>query len=257
MPRVLEVSEIDQEQEAVDTVLTAAEEAESLAQLVSTDEAIPDLTDGGVVGSVRVTPRRHGKIVPKGRPAARRAWTWNGMESLLPLAWNPEGTMHDGARRYLLKRHCTCCGRSGFRGVQCLACVKNTCSACKSSTVKGKIIPNFYLKKEDVPFPARFYGDVDCFLENCTRRGSMGFMSEQDMRMHARTRHKMEYQAYLEARATSSAGGAQLAVIEKRLAELEALEGRLLKRAEEEEEKQRAIMERMAKARASRGKRKY
>ena len=71
--------------------------------------------------------------------------------------------------------------------------------------------------------------------------------------MHARTRHKMEYQSYLEQATTGGTGAAQLAAIERKLADLEALEDRLLKQAEDEEEKKRLNKERMAKAREARG----
>jgi len=255
MPRVLAENEVDLEQEAVDAVLTQAEEeaAEAATRLLAADERVPDLTDGGVVGGAKLSPRQQGRKVPQGRPAARRAWTWNGSDTLLPLAWNPDGTMHDGARRYLLKKHCTCCGFSGFRGIQCPACVKNSCSGCNSSTVRGKIIPNFYLRKEDVPFPQRIYGNIDCFLEGCPRHGSLGFKTEQDMRMHARTRHKMEYQSYLEERASGGGGGVDLAAVEKRLSDLEAIEERLRVQAEAEDEKKRLNQERMAKVRGARG----
>ena len=66
-------------------------------------------------------------------------------------------------------------------------------------TVQGWIIPCFYLAKEQVPFPARFFGNVDCFLSFCVRRGEWGFLTEQDMRVHARSRHRLEYQAYIES----------------------------------------------------------
>ena len=178
--------------------MTDAEEREARESFAIPGTA-PDLSDGGRVGQARITPMQAGKKLAKGRPAARRAWMWNGTETLLPLAWNPEGTMHDGARKYLLKRHCLCCHTGGFRGLQCPNCVKSNCDKCNASTDPKKIIPNFYLRKEDVPFPQRFYGSINCFLPTCPRRDSKGFLTEQDMRIHAASRHRMEYRAYMES----------------------------------------------------------
>lgn len=133
----------------------------------------------------------------EGRAAARPAWMWNGTPTSLTLSWNPDGTQHDYGQKYLSKKHCLCCGDSGFRQ-HCLKCRKNSCSTCQQGRDKSKIIPCFYLNKEDVPYQANFYGNVDCFLPMCARRDSQGFQSAEDMRMHARSRHKMEYQAYME-----------------------------------------------------------
>ena len=198
MVKVLEPNQVDEVNEQVDAVLTLDEERIA-ARLGHYDQsqAAPDLSDGGMVGGVRVRPNRD-KNITQGRPAARRAWMWNGTESLLPLAWNPDGTVHDGGRRYLTKRHCICCHSGGFRGVFCPNCRKNNCDKCRGSNVAKNIIPNFYLRKEDVPFPTRFFGSINCFLDMCPRRDSKGFLTEQDMRVHARSRHRMEYQAYTE-----------------------------------------------------------
>lgn len=219
MPRILEETEIDPIADELDATMTAAEEQAALSSFAVPDN-VPDLTDGGRVGRVKVTPMQNGQKREKGRAAARRAWTWNGSETLLPLAWNPEGTQHDGARRYLLKRHCTCCGFSGFRGVQCPVCVNNNCIVCRGSTVKGKVIPANYLRKEDVPFPARFYGNIDCFLASCPRRGGRGFMTAQDMVMHARSRHRMEYQAHQDTIAATRVD--DLETLRQQIAELMA-----------------------------------
>ena len=246
MPLLLVESEIDDVQEQVDADLTAAEEAVATAALrVATDERI-DLSEGGAIGAVEVQ---------KGRAAARRAWTWDGAETTLPLAWNPEGTRHNGARHYLLKRHCKCCNLSGFHGIQCPACAKNGCPTCRSSTVRGNIIPCFYLREEDVPFPTAIYGDVDCFLETCTRRGALGFRTASSMRMHGRLRHKIEYQGYLEDQ-RAGPGVQALERLEQRLADLEEREARLLAQAEAEELRKEANKVRMTKARTARGKKK-
>ena len=204
MVRVLTDAELDPIADSVDATLSNEEEAAELRRFAPT-ERVGDLTDGGMVNGARLRPMAGGKTLPRGRAAARRAWMWNGTESMLPLAWNPDGNMHDGAKRYLLKRHCLCCHTGGFRGRQCPNCVKSNCEHCKASTDPTKVIPNFYLRKEDVPFPTRFYGDVNCFLEFCTRRDSKGFKTEQDMRVHARTRHRLEYQAHVETLAAAKA----------------------------------------------------
>ena len=218
MAVLLEESAVDLEQEQVDAVLTAAEEAEALAAFppLRQDQQVQDLSHGGMMNGVRVTPMSAGKKLQRGRPSARQAWMWNGSESLLTLAWNPEGTRHDGGRHYLLKRHCLCCGASGFTGARCTSCAKNSCTQCASGmdrskthtfdngkTVQGWVIPVFYLRKEDVPIQARFYGSINCFLESCPRRGGRGFLTEPDMRLHARNRHTTEYQAHMESAAAS------------------------------------------------------
>lgn len=214
MVKLLEATEIDPITEQVEDVMDAAEEAMARKQFAYTPNP-GDLSDGGTVNGVRVRPNRD-KNITKGRPAARRAWMWNGTESLLPLAWNPEGNRHDGARHYLLKRHCLCCHSGGFFGRQCKNCVKNNCDRCQSSTdtttvqtlnggktVKGWIIPNFYLKKEDVPFQARFYGNVSCAFDFCPRQGSNGFLTEEAMRVHAAKKHPEEYKARMETLAAT------------------------------------------------------
>lgn len=206
MPKILVDADIDPIADEVEqAIMTATEEAEAEAAVATLPrgEMAGDLSDGGRVGGVTLTPMRNGRKVAEGRAAARRAWMYNGTESLLPLAWNPDGTMHDGARRYLLKRHCLCCKIGGFRGAQCPNCVKSGCGICNVSTKPKVVIPCFYLRKDDVPFPERFYGSIECFLTDCARRGEQGFQTEPDMRMHAMTRHKLQYQAYQAAQEAS------------------------------------------------------
>ena len=137
---------------------------------------------------------------------------WNGTPSSAVLAWNPEGTRSDNGMEYLKKRQCLCCNDGGFKSPQCPKCVKNRCGNCQGSTgvmperkgADGKVyrswvIRSLYLRKESVPFPERFYGSIPCFMPLCVRRGGMGFKTDQDMRMHARSRHRMEYQSHLES----------------------------------------------------------
>ena len=207
MPSLLE---LDTTEELNNEAGALEEESWSLG---STDGA-PDLSHGGMVNGVRVRPARD-KNVERGRPAARRAWMANGTESLLPLAWDPDGLVHDSGARYFRKRLCLCCHRGGFKGTKCPACVKNDCSLCDGSADRKKIIPCFYRRLEDVPFPSKIYGSIDCFLVSCIRRGKLGFLNEVDMRLHARSRHKLEYQAYTEALAANKTD--EIAELKQRL----------------------------------------
>ena len=117
------------------------------------------------------------------------------------------------------------------------------------SVIRGWIIPCFYLRKEDVPFPARFYGSINCFLGFCARQGGQGFLTEQDMRVHARSRHRMEYQAQVETLAAARTD--EMESMRKRL---DALTSILMSRPNgTEEEKQKTKKVRRTHARAGRG----
>lgn len=245
MVKLLQATKTDIEQDAIDAVLTAAEEAVARNKFAPTGTP-GDLSDGGMVNGVKVTPMSGGQKLSSGRPAAREAWKCDGSWTVLPLAWNPDGTRHDGARPYLLKNHCECCNASGFRARQCPACVKSNCTRCKAGTA-GKLHRSFHLRREDVPHPANVYGDIACFLPDCIRRGVIGFKTQEEMRFHARSRHKMQYQAYLET------------LNEAKTSELQSLRERLdaLTRAQPMEpvhskETSEAVKERMARARAAR-----
>ena len=206
MPRLLEVDPVE-EQDSI--------EKESW-RLGSTD-GTPDLSDGGDVNGVRVRPARD-KTVTKGRPVARLAYNANGTESQLLLTYEPNGKNHDSAAAYFRKRLCLCCGRGGFKGHQCPQCVKNNCSLCNGSRDPKKIIPCFYRRREDAPFAVPIYGSIDCFLVSCLRRGALGFLTETDMRLHARSNHRMEYQAYVESQAASKVD--EVAELRKRVDDL-------------------------------------
>mgnify|MGYP001587766769 FL=1 len=252
MPALLDEKQIDYLGEEVDVQLTAEEEAFETQRYRSTGVA-PDLADGGTVNGVRVRPNRD-RSITKGRAVARKAWMWNGTESVLPLAWDPEGKIHDGARRYLLKRHCLCCGVSGFRARQCPACVKNECNLCGGSTDPKKVIPCFYLRQSQVPFPSKVYGSINCFLASCIRSGARGFLTQEAMRMHARSRHRTEYQAHLETVAASRVDEVQtlreqVAILMQRQISTSAIESPKKERTEAEKELAKA---KMAKARAAR-----
>lgn len=198
MVKLLKASEIDPANEAVDVQLSQAEEEAAARKQFAPTGTPGDLADGGMVNGVRLTPFQDGSPQGQGRPVARLAWMWNGTQSLLPLAYDPSGKTHDGGRKYLLKRACLCCNAAGFRGVTCPNCVKSHCTRCGGRPDAKKVISCFYLRKEDVPYPAKFYGSIPCFLAFCVRRDDRGFKTEEEMRMHARSRHRMEYQAHQE-----------------------------------------------------------
>lgn len=258
MVKVLEATEIDPLEE-LNVAMTPEEEAEAMNKFAPVDNP-GDLSDGGMVGGVKLTPMSGwgGTPLQQGRPAALRAWMWNGTESMLPLAYNPEGTQHDYAMHYRRKRHCLCCGTGGFfitrRSPGCPNCIKINCDQCRASTdttkahelasgktIKGWIIPNFYLSKEQVPFPVRFYGSIPCFLEFCPRRGMRGFLTYQAMVMHADSLHRMEWRAELQAQASA------------RTDEVETLRRRLdaMQVNQTQPPVRTAAAERMAKARAA------
>jgi hypothetical protein len=157
-----------------------------------------DLNDDDVpiVNIIPTMHGEHGTHIKQGRAAARQVWTWDGAPSLIPLAWNPDGTVHDSGKAFMTKRHCLCCNDSGFRTAQCRRCKQNNCPNCRGSRIKEKVIPNFYLRKSDVPYAQKVYGEIDCFLPTCPRKGAAGFITEEDMRLHAIGRHKLQYEVF-------------------------------------------------------------
>ncbi len=131
-----------------------------------------------------------------GRAAGWRAFMWDGTETTVVLAWDIHGKTNDEGRRYLQKKHCLCCGFSGFRA-HCTMCRKKTFSRCHSANDKKQVIPAIYLREADVPFPQLIYGEVDCFLPTCTRRGDRGFRSLEEMHMHGTGRHTKQFEAHM------------------------------------------------------------
>jgi len=152
-----------------------------------------------------------------GRPAGARAYMWDGSETTIVLAWDIHGKTHDGGRRYLQKKHCLCCGFSGFRE-HCTKCRKETCQRCRSAHDKKQIIPAIYLKESDVPFPQLVYGDVDCFLPSCTRQKDRGFRSLEEMHMHATGRHTAQWAAHKTAQESREAS--QVTILQQQVAAL-------------------------------------
>lgn len=206
-PKALDSSEIDRATVEVDEAIEA-----NAFPVITSATVVGDLSDGGRVGDATVMPTRKGVVQAKGRATVMGGWRWDGTPTTMTLAWNPEGTSHDYARHYLIKRHCFCCHFGGFTGSRCPMCVKNHCSKCIGSddtetiqtfqngdTLKGWIGAQNYTVKERVPMPVRFYGDIPCFLPLCPRTGTQGFQTQQDMRMHARMRHRLEYQSHTDA----------------------------------------------------------
>ena len=265
MPNLLEETAGDIAADQLVGEMTAAEERDARAAFTMPAQ-VGDLSNGGRVGGVWLQPMSNGRPIAKGRAAARRAWTYNGSETTLPLAWNPDGTIHDGARRYMAKRYCLCCGIGGFRFAPgkpqiCPNCAHNNCTVCNAGTdttkvhhlengktIQGWIIRCFYLRKEDVPFPTRFYGSVDCFLESCIRRDGRGFKTEADMRLHARSRHRLEYQGWLESQTASQNN--EVESLRRRLDAMITVQGQPIRAGRTEEQKE-ARNESLRKARAA------
>ena len=165
MPRVLQETDIDPIAEQVDLDMQeAGEEAGPPVHKFDPNQR-QDLSDGGNMGGVRVVPvgesgRVNFEKREPGRPTTRMAWTWDGRPTELPLAWNPAGKQHDGARKYLLKRHCGVCNFAGFYGKVCPDCLK------KGRAQAGAITPAFYLKLSQVPNPTHPFGDIACIVSS-------------------------------------------------------------------------------------------
>ena len=212
MPLLLEEDLLaDQEADALDAAVTDADVQAEEARFAVPMGPVGDLSRGGRAGQVNVYPNpdrdSRGRLAPgQGRATARRAWMWDGTETVLTLGWNPEGTEHNGARPYLAKKHCHCCGYNGFRLTAktpgCPECIKKQCPRCQGGRDKSKVIPCFYLRRDKVPFPRETKTDVDCCIATCWRRDGNGFKDEPDMRFHARTKHRQEYQSYMESQAS-------------------------------------------------------
>jgi len=147
--------------------------------------------------------------------------------------------------------------------VRCRKCEKTGCGKCRASTVASQVIPCFYLRKDDVPFQHKFYGDIDCFLITCQRRGETGFQSTMDMYQHAASRHGKEWEAYQLSKQADKAtevdelrakiDALTLALLEKSTAPAGTV-GTLpiTEKPERTPEQIQAVKDRMAKARAAR-----
>lgn len=192
MPKALQEVDIDPIAEQVDQEMMETGEEVGIAQHRF------DPTVNYAVG--RDVPVNFDKTKREpGRPVVRNVWMWDGRPSTIPLAYDASGKRHDGGRKYLLKRHCTACKYTGFYGAVCPQCRKDG----------RRLVPSvqaFYLRKEQVPAQGKFFGTVDCFLKTCVRRGEYGFVDEAQMREHAQSRHRREYQAFKEAQQSKADG---------------------------------------------------
>ena len=245
MPKLLTAAEIDPAVEQIDNDLIEAGENVALPQHKYDPNApVGDLSDGGMVGGVRVTPvGASGQVSfdkkrrEPGRPNGRQVWSWDGRESVIPLAWDTAGKTHDGGRKYLLKRWCPACNYSGFYGQVCPDCRK-------AGRRLVPVLPAYYTKKERVPKPLRFFGKVDCFVPTCVRHGEYGFLDDAQMRQHAMSRHRNEYRAFMDA--TESRNKTDMASMQQQINTLIA--SALGARAQQEPAPR---PDRMAKARAA------
>ena len=181
MVTLLQDSELDLEAESLDGVLDAP---------VPVDDLRASSRRNGGTGGNRVT---------KGRGVARQAWRYDGTPSVIAVAWNPEGTRHDGGREYLKKKACRCCGDAGFKMATCPKCIRNNCTQCNVGRDKTKVIRLYYLRYDDVPYPKEVKTGVDCFLSTCIRKGVWGFPTLEAMLLHGRWKHRGEYASYREA----------------------------------------------------------
>lgn len=260
MPKLLAPDEIDPIAEQVDQDMQdQGEEAALTKHKFDPLASFQDLSDGGQVGAARLRAMpESGRIDFKqkaepGRPSARRVWDWRGRESTIPLSWDTDGKIHDGGRRYLLKRHCIVCQHSGFYGRVCPNCRKNGMAPKPNS-----IVPCFYLRKEQTPDHLHAYGGVDCMVEQCVRRGEYGFRNNTEMRQHAMKKHKDEYKAAMDEAAASktdeiSALRQELADMRSRMSAPAAPVAQAPARVRSEQEKANA-RERMAKLREAKKK---
>lgn len=182
-------------EEKSESVITQAGERDS-GSAIPLD---PSMARGGVVPNGYSEEIRKGRGQREGldnytaRPSTIPLWAFNGVPSEIPIAYEPGGT-NPSISRYLRKRHCQACGKNGFIG--------KTCTTCGSSDV----IAFFYDDYGQVPQKRDWYGDVACLVSehgdmigDCPRDGQKhdgqlsGFLSTQQMLMHAVSKHPREY----------------------------------------------------------------
>jgi hypothetical protein len=127
------------------------------------------------------------------RPSSVTLFAWNGVPSEVPIAYEPGGA-NPSISRYLRKKHCQACGLNGFITPHCIRCNS------------GEVIQFFYQNYDAVPSKRDWYGDVACICSSegemggeCPRDGvtrvdqKTGFLSPQQMLMHASSKHPREY----------------------------------------------------------------
>ena len=158
-------------------------------------------------GTVTVAPSGYGDELRKNRnqrtpiqnfsvrPSSIQLFSWNGVPSQVPIAYGPGGS-NPSISRYLRKKHCNTCQHNGFIGRYC------GFPQCGSSDVVSYFYPDY----ESVPVKTNWYGDVPCLCSQdgemvgeCPRDGRevngrlTGFLSTQQMLMHATSKHMREY----------------------------------------------------------------
>ncbi len=127
------------------------------------------------------------------RPSSVVLFNWEGVPSDVPIAYDAGGG-NPSISRYLRKKHCNGCSHNGF--------ITPICPYCSSSDV----IQLLYQHYEQVPVKRNWYGEVPCLCSAygemegaCPRDGQLrdgrltGFLSLQQMLMHANPKHPREY----------------------------------------------------------------
>tara|TARA_Y100000310_G_C20670257_1_gene809884 strand:+ start:769 stop:1539 length:771 start_codon:yes stop_codon:yes gene_type:complete len=206
--------------EAVADPQVAHMEAEFATEEMSTDVLdTKDRDRGGQFasegGTVTVVPSGYVDEMRKGRkqrvalgnfpsrPSSVSLFNWNGVPSEVPIAYQPGGS-NPSISLYLRKKHCNSCQANGF--------ILTFCPTCGSQDV----IRFYYSKYEDVPVKTNWYGDILCLCSqfgemqgSCPRDGrerdgqKTGFLSEQQMLMHASSKHPREYGIWATLRQTA------------------------------------------------------
>jgi len=207
--------------EAVADPQLAHMESEFATEEMSTDVLDTKERDRGAqyaseAGMVTLVPSGYGDELRKGRkqradlgnylarPTSVSLFNWDGVPSEVPIAYQAGGS-NPSISRYLRKKHCNDCQANGF--------ITTFCSACGSQDV----VRFYYSRYEDVPVKTNWYGEIRCLCSqlgemqgNCPRDGGTrdgqptGFLSEQQMLMHASSKHPREYGIWVTMRQTAS-----------------------------------------------------
>ncbi len=134
------------------------------------------------------------------RPSSVVLFSWEGVPSEIPIAYDAGGG-NPSISRYLRKRHCNSCSLNGFITPICPGTGRRSCGS-------SDVIQLYYQYYEQVPVKRNLYGEVACLCSAygemegaCPRDGRyneheghlMGFLSTQQMLMHANPKHPREY----------------------------------------------------------------
>lgn len=172
---------------------------EVLFERTQRDRGWVKTTEGGTVtmlpsGYGREEMRRHtDPRSVKGRASSVMLWTYDGRPSETPIAYQAGGT-NPSISRYLRKRHCNACSFNGF--------ITMNCSQCGSPDT----IQLLYTSYAAAPRKRDWYGQIPCLCSvsgemggDCPRDGverngvPTGFLSLQQMLMHASSKHRQEF----------------------------------------------------------------